>query len=132
VKSRNYLRSLLRNPAFERTCPQSCPCDATSLAGGTEINTRTSVHCVAKSHNFASRRGTAVKREIKAREALQDIRHGMNDLELMEKYRITDKGIRSLFMKLVAVGLLSPDEIDRRDATFVSTVTLDLEDLNLP
>lgn len=73
-----------------------------------------------------------MKREIKAKEALQDIRHGMNDLELMEKYRITDKGIRSLFKKLVAVGLLNPDEIDRRDATFVSTVTLDLEDLNLP
>lgn len=131
MKSRNCPRNLLRDPAFERTWPQSCPCDATSL-GGTATNTLTSVHCVAKSDNFASRRGAAVKREIKAREVLKDIRHGMNDLELMEKYRITDKGIRSLFKKLVAVGLLSPDEIDRRDATFVSTVTLDLEDLNLP
>jgi hypothetical protein len=95
-------------------------------------NTPPCVHCVAKSDIFASRKGTAVKREIKAKQALQDIRHGMNDLELMEKYKITDKGIRSLFKKLVTVGLLSQDEIDRRDSTFVSTVTLDLEDLNLP
>ncbi len=41
-----------------------------------------------------------VKREIRAKEALQDIRHGMNDLELMEKYKITDKGLRSLFASL--------------------------------
>jgi hypothetical protein len=74
---------------------------------------------------------TAVKREIRAKEAMQDIQHGMNDLELMEKYRITDKGLRSLFRKLVAAGLLSQQEIDSRDSTFVSTITLDLEDLKL-
>jgi hypothetical protein len=72
-----------------------------------------------------------VKREIKAREALDDIRRGMNDLELMEKYKVTDKGLRSLFRKLVAASLLSQQEIDNRDSTFVSTITLDLGDLNL-
>lgn len=71
-----------------------------------------------------------MKREIKAREALNDIRQGMTDLDLMEKYRITDKGLRSLFKKLLAAGLLRPREIENRDGTFVSTVTLDLEDLD--
>jgi hypothetical protein len=72
--------------------------------------------------------GADVKREIKAREALKDIRSGMTDLALMDKYRITDRGLRSLFRKLLAAGLLNPREIENRDGTFVSTVTLDLED----
>jgi hypothetical protein len=85
----------------------------------------------ANYNNLVSGKVTAVKREIRAREAMKDIRHGMNDLELMEKYRITDKGLRSLFRKLAAAGLLSQEEIDSRDSTFVSTITLDLEDLKL-
>jgi hypothetical protein len=70
-----------------------------------------------------------MKREIKAKQALTDIRSGMDDLTLMEKYKITDKGLRSLFRKLMSAGLLTQREVDGRDATFVSTITLDLEDL---
>jgi hypothetical protein len=70
-----------------------------------------------------------MKREIKAKQALKDIRSGMDDLTLMEKYKITDKGLTSLFKKLVGAGLMSQRELDGRDSTFVSTVTLDFEDL---
>ncbi len=73
--------------------------------------------------------GSEMKREIKAKQAVKDIRSGMDDLTMMEKYKITDKGLRSLFRKLVSAGLLRQNEIEGRDATFVSTITLDLEDL---
>jgi hypothetical protein len=94
---------------------------------------KSSVRCVhwdEKSDNLVSGKGIVMKREIRAVEAVRDIRQGINDLELMEKYKITDKGLRSLLKKLVAVGLLSQQEVDNRDSTFLSTVTLDLEDLN--
>ncbi len=67
-----------------------------------------------------------MKREIRAKEALGDIREGMDDLALMEKYKINDRGLRSLFRKMVAAGLLTQQEIDGRDSAFLSTVTLDL------
>ena len=66
------------------------------------------------------------KTEVRAREALHDIRAGLDDFELMEKYRLTDKGLQSLFRKLIAAGLLSPLEIDDRQSPLVSTITLDL------
>ena len=73
--------------------------------------------------------GNVVKREVKAKEAIRDIRSGMDDIALMEKYKLNDKGLRSLFRRLLAAGLVTADEIDGRDSPFFSTVTLDM-DLN--
>ena len=70
-----------------------------------------------------------MKREVKAKEAIRDIRSGMDDIALMEKYKINDKGLKSLFRKLLAAGLVTADEIDQRESPFMSTVTLDM-DLN--
>lgn len=67
--------------------------------------------------------------EVRARDAVQDIRSGLGDLELMGKYRLTDKGLASLFRKLVAAGLLTRSELDRRDPTFTSTIPLETPDL---
>lgn len=46
------------------------------------------------------------KRVIEAKLALQDIRLGMSDLELMVKHKLSAKGLQSLFSKLGRAGLL--------------------------
>lgn len=67
------------------------------------------------------------KRKIKAKRAVEDILSGMNDLELMDKYGITDRGLQSLFNKLVRAGLLTRDQIEDRESPFVSTVTIEFD-----
>ncbi len=43
---------------------------------------------------------------IDAKEALDDIRAGMDDNSLMEKYNLTPEGLRKLFLKLEQAGVL--------------------------
>lgn len=66
--------------------------------------------------------------EVRARDAVRDIRSGLSDLDLMEKYRLTDRGLGSLFRKLVAAGLLKHSEVEERDPTFTATIPLDLRE----
>ncbi|MDQ7785730.1 MAG: PilZ domain-containing protein [Desulfomonilaceae bacterium] len=49
---------------------------------------------------------------INAREIVNDILSGLDDIALMEKYRLSSKGLHSLVNKLIAAGLLR-----RRDDT---------------
>jgi hypothetical protein len=70
-----------------------------------------------------------MKRQIRAKEALEDIRGGMPDGALMMKYRINALGLQSLYRKLVASGLLSRSELDERQSPYAGTVALDTEDL---
>ncbi len=51
---------------------------------------------------------------INAQEAARDIRVGLDDAALMEKYRLTSRGLRSMVDKLVAVGLITQADLDRR------------------
>ncbi len=53
------------------------------------------------------------KREIHARDFIQDLRAGMSDEELQEKYKLTTKGLQSTFRKLVLARALSEEEIAR-------------------
>lgn len=62
------------------------------------------------------------KRKISADVAIKDIRSGMSDAELMGKYRLSAKGLQSLFKKLLAVGLIKVEELDQRMPTFMGTV----------
>jgi len=43
---------------------------------------------------------------IEAKEALEDIRAGMNDIALMKKYILSAKGLQSLFRKLGQAGII--------------------------
>lgn len=52
--------------------------------------------------------------KIPVSEALQDIKSGMDDAALMRKYRLSARGLQSLFRKLLEKGLLRPPEIDER------------------
>ena len=51
---------------------------------------------------------------MSAREILADIRAGATDEFLMKKYGISDKGLQSLFQKLVNAKVITQDELDRR------------------
>ncbi len=50
---------------------------------------------------------------INAREAARDIRSGMDGAILMEKYRLSPKGLKSLLDKLLSLGLLTEQDHDR-------------------
>ncbi len=54
------------------------------------------------------------KAKVEAREVLKDLSDGMSDHELMVKYRLSPKGLRSLMKKLVQNGHLSEDALNRR------------------
>jgi hypothetical protein len=49
------------------------------------------------------------KAKIDAKEALDDIRAGMDAVALMQKYSLSPRGLQSLFAKLVAEGLVNED-----------------------
>jgi hypothetical protein len=51
---------------------------------------------------------------INAQEAARDVRAGLDDAALMGKYRLTSRGLRSMVDKLVAVGLITQADLDRR------------------
>ena len=73
---------------------------------------------------FKSRAATRVN----AQEAARDIRSGMDDFALMRKYQVSNKGLSSLFKKLMDVGLVQQIDLDRRNIGFEHTVALS-EDL---
>jgi hypothetical protein len=56
------------------------------------------------------------KYKIGAREAVSDIRSGMSDADLMEKYGLSEKGLQMLFGKLVEAKLLDEAFLQKRSA----------------
>lgn len=51
---------------------------------------------------------------IKAAEAVKCIGSGLDDSALMTKFKLSAKGLRSLFRKLVAAGVIDQSELDKR------------------
>ncbi len=66
---------------------------------------------------------------IKAADAVKCIRSGMDDPSLMKRYKISAKGLQSLFRKLVAAGVLNQSELNRRLSETHAWAILDEEDL---
>lgn len=62
------------------------------------------------------------KRRIDVDIALNDIRSGLDDASLMQKYRVSARGLQSLFNKLVRAGSIELAELDRRMPAFMGTV----------
>ena len=54
------------------------------------------------------------KPKIDAQQALDDIRSGMDDQALMEKYNVSAKGLESLFTKMLSAGVITQADLDRR------------------
>ena len=66
------------------------------------------------------------KRKITAREVLRDIRSGLSDQDLMEKYTLSAQGLQSVFHKLVNAGVITQPELDDRVPITERTVDIGL------
>jgi hypothetical protein len=51
---------------------------------------------------------------VNAEDAVRSIMSGMTDESLMEKYEISQKGLESLFRKLIAAGAIAQSDLDNR------------------
>ncbi len=91
-----------------------------------EIDQRTSESFgnVSITHNLRRKDKQAREhgRTVNALEAARDIRSGVNDAELMKKYRLSSKGLQSLFDQLVETGVVCQRELDGRMPWTDSTV----------
>ena len=54
------------------------------------------------------------KRKIKAKEFLADVRAGMDDAWLREKYGLSARGVFQVINRLIWQGLMSPSELAQR------------------
>jgi uncharacterized protein (DUF433 family) len=70
------------------------------------------------------------KRTVKTRDVLNNIRAGMTDPELMQKYGLSAKGLQSLFRKLLEVKAITPDELEQRRAVYQDTAIIQQIDGN--
>lgn len=66
----------------------------------------------------------AEKRTIRARDIVHDIRAGMSDHELMSKYKLSVKGLESIFKKLEESGTVKRSELYGRFPSLDDTVNL--------
>ncbi len=67
------------------------------------------------------------KPHVSARAILQDLSNGFSDRELMEKYDLSPRGLRSMFRKLIRKGLITEHAVARRWGVMTSDVVLGLE-----
>lgn len=70
---------------------------------------------------------TRPKLKISAETAAEDLRSGMSDSDMMQKYRLSPKGLVSLFKKLLEAGIVDQGEIDRRMNALETTIELDID-----
>ncbi|MEW6349541.1 MAG: hypothetical protein AB1646_10805 [Thermodesulfobacteriota bacterium] len=54
------------------------------------------------------------KRRLDAKDLIYDIRAGMTDTQMMEKYKLTPRGLLSALRKLINVQAVSPEELFER------------------
>ena len=64
------------------------------------------------------------KKKVSARESVIDIRSGMSDAALMEKYHLSPSGLQSLFDKLVGGGYIDLSEIHQRKPEYLGIVDI--------
>jgi uncharacterized protein (DUF433 family) len=70
------------------------------------------------------------KRQIRIRAAIADVRSGMSDTELMDKYQLAAKGLQSLLTKLVASQLITIEELEQRMPEFMQSASLSEDPAN--
>jgi predicted transcriptional regulator len=68
------------------------------------------------------------KARISAAEVAFEIAGGMDDTRLMKRYGLSAKGLQSLLRKLVASGLVSQEEVERRQSLATGSVVIDMDD----
>lgn len=65
------------------------------------------------------------KRKISGKEIVNDIRSGLSDTELMQKYGVSSRGLQSIFRKLLSAKAIGPVELHERSSFDDSTVDLE-------
>lgn len=68
------------------------------------------------------------KPRIKAGDAVNDIRSGMTDSAMMERYGLSAKGLHKLFLKLLEVKAITQMELNQRCAAYHDTAMIQLVD----
>jgi len=66
---------------------------------------------------------TTSKRKIKAKPFVKDLRDGMGDTELMQKYTLTERQLHKVFQRLVDAGVIDEMELFMRTSLSDSTFT---------
>jgi hypothetical protein len=66
---------------------------------------------------------TTSKRKIEAKPFVKDLRNGMGDRELMEKYTLSESQLHKVFQKLVDAGAIDEMELFMRTSLSDSTIT---------
>jgi hypothetical protein len=66
----------------------------------------------------------STKPTIKVGDIVRDIRSGMSDSELMEKYKLSSAGLQSIFGKLVNAKAMRKSELYSRSLLYADTVTI--------
>ena len=68
--------------------------------------------------------GEMAKKKIDGRELVKDIRARMTDLELMEKYKLSPRGLDSVLKKLLEMKAITQAEYDWRPADYDDTAAI--------
>lgn len=72
------------------------------------------MHGIVSMKLLSGGRTPVQKRKIKAKEFLDDVRAGMDDAWLMEKYGLSARGVLQVINRLIWLGLMSPSELTQR------------------
>ena len=67
------------------------------------------------------------KKQISAKEVLQDIRNGLADEDLLNKYGLSLDGLQSLFKKMMDARILTQNMLDERNQEFNLDVDIPTE-----
>jgi hypothetical protein len=65
------------------------------------------------------------RRKIPARNFVDDMRSGMPDSALMDKYKLTARGLHSAFRKLLAAKVIKSSELEGRQSEYDETIDVD-------
>jgi len=68
--------------------------------------------------------GEMAKKKIDGRELVKDIRARKTDLELMEKYKLSPRGLDSVLKKLLEMKAITQAEYDWRPADYDDTAAI--------
>jgi hypothetical protein len=65
------------------------------------------------------------KRQVNGQEIVNDLHAGLSDTELMQKYRLSSRGLQSVFRKLLNAKAVTPADIYERSPFDDTTVDVD-------
>ncbi len=75
---------------------------------------------------------TTSKRKIKAKAFVMDLRNGMGDRELMEKYALSESQLQKVFQRLVDAGAIDEMELFMRTSLDDSIIIKAFADIQRP